>query len=266
MQARRALALAFVIAASLTLAGCGSGQKPGGEGHQMPPPQVGVAAPITRELAPVKEFTGAIEAVETVQISPQVSGMVVKVHVADGAEVKAGDPILDIDDRPFVAAVARAKAELARAEAQLALAKVQLGRSKQLVDSQVISRQQFDDNSTAVQTGEAAVAAAKAALITAELDVGYTRITAPIAGRIGKVTATNGNQVQGGGPVQPTGITWLVSVDPIYVAFDIDEGTWQQIGGRLRAAAAGGTEAPVGVGLMGEQGHPRQGKSGRAHV
>lgn len=256
----RLLVPSLVIAASLTLAGCGGGQQHGDGGHQMPPPQVGVAAPISRELAPTKELTGTIEAVEMVQVSPQVSGLVTKVHVADGAEVKAGDAILDIDDRPFAATVARAKAELARAESQLALAKLQFNRSKQLVDGQVISRQQYDDNQTAVQTGEAAVAAAKAALISAELDLGYTRITAPIAGRISKVNTTVGNQVQGGGPVVPTGITTLVSIDPIYVAFDVDEGTWQQVGARLRAAATGGTSAPVSVGLIGEQGHPHRGE------
>lgn len=256
----RLLVPSLALIASLTLGACGGGQSHGDGGHQMPPPQVGVAAPIARELAPVKELTGTIEAVETVQISPQVSGPVVKVHVADGAEVKAGDPILDVDNRPFVAAVARAKAELARAEAQLALAKLQFERSKRLVDGQVISRQQFDDNSAAVQTGEAAVASAKAALITAELDVGYARITAPIAGRIGRIHATVGNQVQGGGPVQPTNVTTLVSIDPIYVSFDVDEGTWQQVSARLRAGTTGGDAVPVSVGLMGEQGHPHQGQ------
>ncbi|MBA3698796.1 MAG: efflux RND transporter periplasmic adaptor subunit [Planctomycetes bacterium] len=225
-----------------------------------PPPQVGVASPISRELAPVKEMTGTIEAVETVSLSPQVSGPVVKVHVADGAEVKVGDPILDIDNRPFVAALARAKAEVARAESQLTLAKLQFERSKRLVDGQVISRQQFDDQQAAVQISDAALAAAKAALVTAELDLSYARITAPIAGRIGRINATVGNQVQGGGPVQPTHITTLVSIDPIYVSFDVDEGTWQQVGPRLRAGANGGSVVPVAVGLMGEQGHPHQGQ------
>ena len=258
----RLLAPSLALVAALTLAACGGGQPPGAHGaggHQMPPPQVGVAAPISRELAPVKEMTGTIEAVETVYLSPQVSGPVVKVHVADGAEVKVGDAILDIDNRPFIAAVARAQAELARTEAQLSLAKLQFERSKRLVDGQVISRQQFDDTQSAVQTNDAAVASAKAALITAELDLGYARITAPIAGRIGRITATVGNQVQGGGPVQPTNITTLVSIDPIYVSFDVDEGTWQQVSARLRAGATGGATVPVTVGLMGEQGHPHQG-------
>ena len=255
----RPLIPSLVFMVSVTLTSCGGDQAHGGGGHQMPPPQVGVATPISRELAPVKDLTGSIEAVEMVNISPQVSGPVVKVHVADGAEVKAGDQILDIEDKPFVAAVARAKAEVARAESQLTLAKLQFERSKRLVDGQVISRQQYDDNQAAVQTGEAVVAAAKAALITAELDLGYARITAPIAGRIGRISATVGNQVQGGGPVQPTHVTTLVSLDPIYVAFDIDEGTWQQVSSRLRASATGGTEVQVAVGLMGETGHPHRG-------
>lgn len=259
----RLLAPSLALVVALSLAACGGGQPLGAHGaggHQMPPPEVGVAAPISRELAPVKELTGTIEAVETVYLSPQVSGPVVKVHVADGVEVKAGDAILDIDNRPFVAAVARAKAELARTEAQLSLAKLQFERSKRLVDGQVISRQQFDDTQSAVQTNDAAVASAKAALITAELDIGYARITAPIAGRLGRITATVGNQVQGGGPVQPTNITTLVSIDPIYVSFDVDEGTWQKVSARLRAGATGGATVPVTVGLMGEQGHPHQGQ------
>lgn len=256
----RPLVPSLVVITLFTLVSCGGDHAHGDGGHQMPPPQVGVASPISRELAPVKELTGSIEAVETVHINPQVSGPVVKVHVADGAEVKAGDPILDIDDKPFAAAVARAKAEVARAESQLALAKLQFERSKRLVDGQVISRQEYDDNQAAVQISEALVASAKASLITAELDLGYARIRAPIAGRIGTITATVGNQVQGGGPVQPTHLTTLVSLDPIYVAFDIDEGTWQQVNGRLRASTTGGTPVQVSVGLMGETGHPHQGQ------
>lgn len=254
----RLLVPSLAVIASLTLAGCGGGQAHGG-GHQMPPPQVGVASPISRELAPVKEITGNIEAIETVQLNPRVGGLVVKVHVADGAEVKAGDPILDIDDLPLKAAVSRGQAQVASAEARQALAKLQLERSKKLVQDQVISRQQFDDQEAAVRTADADVAAAKAAQITADLDLGYAKLTAPIAGRVGKIMTTTGNLVQGGGPVPPTYIATLVSVDPVYVSFDVDEGTWQQIGGRLRAAAGGGDKVPVTVALMGEEGFPHTG-------
>lgn len=257
----RRIVPSLALITSILLAGCGANQPHGGGGgHQMPAPEVGVAMPITRDLAPVKEFTGSIEAVDTVQINPRVGGLVVKVHVADGAELKAGEPILDIDDAPLKATVARAKAELARAEARLALAKLQFERGKRLVQDQVISRQQFDDQESGVTTAEAEVAAAKAALITAELDLGYAHVVAPIAGRIGKIQTSVGNLVQGGGPVPPTYITTLVSVDPVYVSFDVDEQTWQNAGGRLRAAAAGGEAMQVNVALMGETGFPHNGQ------
>ena len=256
----RLLVPSLVVIASLTLVGCGKDQAHDGGGHQMPPPMVGVASPISRELAPVKELTGSIEAIETVQLNPRVGGLVVKVHVADGAEVKVGDPILDIDDLPLKAAVARAQAQVASAEARQALAKLQLERGKKLVQDQVISRQQFDDQEATLRTADADVAAAKAALITSDLDLGYAKLTAPIAGRLGKIQTTTGNLVQGGGPVPPTYIATLVSVDPVYVSFDVDEGTWQQIGGRLRTAAAGGEAMGVTVALMGEQGYPHTGQ------
>ncbi len=249
---------ALAVLGALTLTGCGDSAPHGG--HHMPPPQVGVASPITRELAPVKEMTGSIEAIEVVELNPRVSGVVTKVHVADGAEVKAGDPVLDIDDLPLKAAVARAQAQVASAEARLALAKLQLERGKRLVQDQVISRQLFDDQEAAVQTADADLAAAKAAALTAGLDLGYSRVCAPISGRIGKIQTTVGNLVQGGGPVPATHLTTLVSVDPAYVTFDVDEGTWQQVGGRLRASAAGGEAIAVNVALMGETGFPHRGQ------
>lgn len=262
-----ALLSSFIFVPALAmLAGCGAGGgAPGGHGdgggHQgPPPPQVGVAAPLARELPVVRELTARIEAIETVTLNPQVSGLVVKVHVADGAEVKAGDPILDIDEAPLKATVARVAAEVARAESQLAQAKLQFERAKRLVDSQVISRQQYDDQEAAARTAEAQVAAAKAALTTAQLDLGYAKLKAPIAGRLGRILTTQGNLVQGGGPVPATMITSLVSIDPVYVSFDLDEGTWRQVGARLRASANGGAPVPVRVGMVGDQGFPHQGQ------
>jgi multidrug efflux system membrane fusion protein len=245
---------------TLVLAGCGGDQSHAGGGHQMPPPQVGIASPIARTLPVVRDMTGRIEAIETVELKPQVSGLVLRVHVADGAEVKAGDPILDIDEQPLRAALARAQAEVARSDARLSLAKLQFERGKRLVDGQVISRQQYDDQEAAVSTAVAEAAAAQAALDTAKLDLGYAKLTAPIAGRIGKVLTTQGNLVQGGGPVPATLVTTLVSVDPVYVAFDLDEYTWRSVAARLRASAAGGEPVPVRIGLAGEQGHPHLGR------
>lgn len=251
---------AFAIFCALTLSGCLAGKPPTAGGHHMPPSEVGVATPISRTLAPVKELTGSIEAVDTVILNPRVTGMVTKVHVADGAEVKAGDAILDIDDLPLKATLARMQAEVASAEARQALAKLQYERGKRLVQDQVISRQLFDDQEASLRTADADVAAAKAALVTAELDLGYAKVSAPISGRISKIQTTVGNLVQGGGPAPPTHLTTLVSVDPVYVAFDVDESTWQQVGGRLRSATAGGDVVSVAVALLGEVGFPHLGQ------
>ena len=256
----RYLIPAFAIVGALTLSGCLDKKPPGADGHHMPPTEVGVATPISRTLAPVKELTGSIEAVDTVILSPRVNGVITKVHVADGAEVKAGDAILDIDDLPLKATLARMQAQVASAEARQALAKLQLERGKRLVQDQVISRQQFDDQEATLRTADADVAAAKAGLLTAELDLGYAKVTAPISGRISKIQTTVGNLVQGGGPVPPTHLTTLVSVDPVYVAFDVDESTWQQVGERLRTATAGGEAVAVSVALMGEKGFPHMGQ------
>ena len=256
----RYLIPAFTVVCALTLSGCWDKKPPGAGGHQMPPPQVGVATPISRALAPVKELTGSIEAVDTVILNPRVNGVVVKVHVADGAEVKAGDAILDIDDLPLKATLARMQAQVASAEARQALAKLQFERGKRLVQDQVISRQLFDDQEAALRSADADVAAAKAGLLTAELDFSYAKVVAPISGRISKIQTTVGNLVQGGGPVPPTHLTTLVSIDPVYVTFDVDEGTWQHVGGRLRAATAGGDAVAVSVALMGEKGFPHVGQ------
>ena len=243
----------------LFIASCGGDHAADGH-HGMPPPQVGVAAPIMRELATERQLTGTIEAIEVVQLNPQVSGLVTRVYVADGAEVKAGEAILDIEKAPFIAAAERASAEVARAESRAHIANLQLQRGKNLVADKVISVQQFDDLEAAVKIAGADVAAAKAALVTAQLDLGYTKVSAPINGRIGKILTTVGNLVQGGGPVPPTYITTLVSLDQVYVTFDVDENTWNVLGGKLRASLTGGEPVPVAVGLIGENGHPHLGK------
>jgi RND family efflux transporter MFP subunit len=239
------------ILATLLLASCGgSGQHNGG--HQMPPPPVAVAEPIQRELPVVRELTGRVEAVEVVDLRPRVGGAVEKVLVADGAEVAAGQPILTIDEQPLRVAIAHAEAEVARSEALLAQARQQFERARKLVQDKVISQQQYDDLEAALRTAEAVLASAKAARDSAQLDLGYAHVTAPIAGRIGKIAATVGNLVQGGGPVPATHLATLVSVDPVEVVFDLDEATWSRVSARLRASTTGGPAVPVKVALAGE--------------
>jgi gold/copper resistance efflux system membrane fusion protein len=250
----------LIPAAILLLAGCGA-QPPQAAGGMKgpPPPNVGAAKPLTRELPVVRELTGRIEAVETVDVRPRVGGPIERVLVADGAEVKVGDVLMEIDPAPLRIIVARAEAEVARSEALQAQAKLAFERSRQLLTSKAVSQQLYDDQEAALRVATAQVAAARTALDSARLDLGYARVTAPIAGRIGRVLATTGNLVQGGGPVPATLLATIVSRE-VYVTFDLDEGTWQKIGARLRAVGGNGAPAmPVAVGLAGDTDFPHAG-------
>lgn len=235
----------------LVLAACGGApQMP-----QPPPPQVGVAAPIARELPLQRELSGRIEATQTVELSPQVSGRVARVLVGDGAEVKAGDPILEIDPELFTTSVAQAEANVAQAQAQLRLTTDARERNAKLVKDNVVSQQVYDDSVTSAAAAEAALAAARAALAAARLDLAHAVVRAPINGRLGRVLTTPGNLVQGGGAMPPSVITSLVSVDPVDAVFDLDEVTWRRLAPRVASGAA----IAVHVGLAGEEGYPHAG-------
>lgn len=246
-----------IIALAFLVAGCGA---PQAEPQMPPPPQVGVASPISRTLPLERVLSGRVEAIETVEVAPQVSGIVSAVHAADGAEVKAGDPILTVDPAPFQAALARAEAGVAQAEANLRLATDARDRNQRLVKDGVVPQQVYDDSVTAAVAAEAALAAARAALVTARLDLSYTVVKAPIAGRLGTVRSTVGNVVQGGGGFPPSIITDLVAMDPVEVSFDLDEPTWRRMAPRLAASASGGEAVPVRVGLAGEDALPHAGR------
>ncbi len=245
-----------ILAAIVLIAGCGGPP----EMPQMPPPEVGVAAPISRELPVERVLSGRIEAVETVELSPQVSGIVLQVYAADGASVKAGDPILEIDPAPFKAALARAEAGVAQAEAGLRLTTDTRDRNAKLVTDHIVSQQVFDDSVTAVMAADAGLAAAKAALTTARLDLTYTTLRAPISGRLGTVRTSTGNIVQGGGGFPPSVVTSLVTVDPVHATVNLDEETYRRMSPRLATSVAGGEPVHIRVGLAGEDGLPHTGK------
>ena len=252
----------FALVAVTLLAGCGEAPAVKAGTH-MPPPPVGIATPIAKTLPVTRELTGRLEAMQTVELRSRVGGTIIDVLIADGAEVKAGDVVMRIDDEPLKATLARIEAERTAAAARLAQAQQQFDRSKDLVATKIVSQQAFDDAQSALNVATAVLAAADAGLVNAKLDLSHTTITAPIAGRIGRIQATVGNVVQASGVAQGTLLATLVSVDPIYAVFDLDETTWQAIGARLRASAnAGGlgdAAVPVGVALPGEQGFPHAG-------
>lgn len=229
----------------------------------MPPTPVGVATPIGKTLPVTRELTGRIEAMQVVDLRPRVGGIIKEVLVADGAEVKAGEVLFKIDEAPLKTALARAEADVARTTARRSLAQKIIVRLQKLLDDKIIAQQGFDDAQSALAAASAEEAASVAALESAQLDLSYANITAPIAGRIGKVLANAGNLAQASGPAPGTLLATLVSIDPVYAVFDLDEGTWRAIGPRLRASAdahgTGSTAVPVHVALPGEQGFPHVG-------
>lgn len=259
---KRLLAAAPLAATLFALASCGAPPADHGGGHG-PLTKVGVAAPIAKELPTTRELTGRLEALQTIELRPQVGGIILKVLVEDGAQVTAGQPLFEIDEAPLKAAVARGQAQVASAEARLTQARQQFERAKKLVADKIVSQQAYDDAESALNAATAEQAAAAAALTDAQLDLGYAKISAPIAGRIGKIQANAGNIAQASGPAAGTLLATLVSTDPVYAVFDLDESTWRQIGPRLRASADargnGKAAVPVHVGLPGEQGFPHAG-------
>jgi membrane fusion protein, multidrug efflux system len=186
-----------------------------------PPMPVSVATVEPREVVLWEEFSGRLEAVEHVEIRPRVAGAIEAAHFREGALVAKGDRLITIDPAPFAAAVERAKAEVSAAEARLALATNELERGRQLFDKRTVSQRELDLRVNAESEADANVLAAKAALESAELDLGYTEIRAPVSGRVGKLEITVGN-LAAAGPSGPL-LTRLVSVDPIYASFNADE-------------------------------------------
>ncbi len=191
-----------------------------------PPPPVTVAQPVKRTITDWDEFTGRFEAIEEVQVRARVGGFIDRVEFKDGAIVQAGDLLYVIDPRPFEAVALEAEGQLADARAKGELAKRDLDRALNLVQTSVVSEQAVDQRRQALQAARAAEIQAKAALTAAQLNVEFAHVVAPITGRVSRHLVTPGNLVQGseGGA---TLLTSIVSLDPIYIYFDVDEVTYR---------------------------------------
>lgn len=189
----------------------------------MPAMPVTVAAVVQQDVVPWAAFSGRLEAVEHVEIRARVSGAVLESHFREGALVKAGELLFTIDPAPYAAEVERARAQVLAAEARLRYARGERERAERLWDEQAIARRDFDERDNAAREAEANLGAAQAALQSAQLNLGYTKVRAPVSGRVGKREVTVGNLVAAG-PGAPV-LTTLVSVDPIYASFDADEAT-----------------------------------------
>ncbi|NRB54572.1 MAG: efflux RND transporter periplasmic adaptor subunit [Salinicola sp.] len=244
----RGLGVLLVIA---LLAGCDAHGE-ADSASAPPPPEVDVAAVLVEPVTLRETFTGRVASPQTVQVRPRVSGYIDEVAFEEGELVEAGDLLFRIDPRPYEARVQAAKASLAQARSQRQLAEVEAGRANTLIGRQAISREQYDQRKAAALNARAQEAEAEAALTSAELELQYTRVTAPVTGRTGRAMVTKGNLASADQSV----LTTLVSVDPLYVYFDSNEA--EALGAQTLLAR--GETMTLHIGLTGETGFPHQGQ------
>jgi RND family efflux transporter MFP subunit len=217
--ARRMRAVRLCIPALLlVLAACGQAPQQG----PPPPPEVSVAPVVAREITEWDEYTGRLEAKDTVEIRPQVSGVLQRVAFVEGKEVHKGDLLFQIDARPFQAELDRAIADAERSRTAAELAAAELARADQLIATNVISREAYEQRAAASRSAAAAVRGTDAAVEAARLNLAYTRITSPIDGRIGRAEVTPGNLVNGEGG-SATLLATVVSMHPMYAYFEAAE-------------------------------------------
>src|SRR5687767_10138957 len=227
-----------------------------------PPPQVTVAPVIERDVTEWDEFTGRLQAVDSVEVRPRVSGLVSAVRFDEGAIVRRGDPLFQIDPRPFQAEVDRLRAELARARATNQRAASELQTAEKLRAENAIAKEEHDRRAAFAQESTAQSAAVEAALRAAELNLEFTKVTSPIDGRVGRAIVTEGNLVSSG-PGEATLLTTVVSLDPVYAYFDADEQIFLKYtatagpkGPALRNGRRG-TELPIRMALANDESFPR---------
>ena len=246
------------VVALLLLAGCGKKE----EAAAPPPPSVTVANPTKKVTTDWDEFTGRFDAIEQVQIRARVTGFVTKVAFTDGAVVKVGDLLYEIDPRQYQAAAEQAQGQLDDAKAKVVLAEKELERATTLIKTQAISENIVDQRSQAIAAAQAATLQAEGALKQAQLNVEYTKVVAPIAGRVSRHLVTVGNLVQGS-ESGATLLTSIVSLSPIYVYFDTDEATYvrnSKLWFEGKRPSSRDTPNPVQITLVGETKPSHEGK------
>ena len=241
------------------LSACGEGQKP----PAPPPPVVTVANPVTRTVTDFDEYVGRFTAVNSVEIRARVSGYLEKVHFTDGQMIKEGDLLFSVDPRPFQNTLDQARANLAQTRAQLAYAEGDLQRGQQLVRDKTITEQTFEQRLQAKRSAEAAVAANDALVRQAELDLQFTELRAPVAGRIGDRRVSPGNLVTGGSSGSTTLLATIVSYDPIWFEFTFDESSflrYERNAKRGTDSASRSTGVTVGLRLIDERDFAHRGR------
>ena len=241
-----------MAAAALAISACSRGDAQAGA---PPPPEVDAAQVVVKPVRQWDEFSGRIAATDAVDVRPRVSGYIDRIAFKDGDEVKAGDLLFVIDPRPYRAAYDSAVAQLARARAAEQLAQEQEKRAQALIAAKAISREEFDTRRAGSTQSSADVRVAEAAVATAKLNLGFTEVRSPIAGRVGRAMLTLGNLAQADQSV----LTSVVSQDPVYVYFQPDEQTFLRYSELARKGERAKSANPVRVGLATDKNYPYTG-------
>jgi multidrug efflux system membrane fusion protein len=245
--------LALVLVALLN--GCGRQAAPPAAPGK---PVIPVSQPVQRQVTDFVDYTGRTDAVDSVTIRARVTGYLVKAPFKEGSEVKKGEPLFEIDKRPYQALVDQAQAQVALAQAQLRLAQSNYQRDLSLAPNNV-SPQQLDYDRASVEQAQASIKAAQATLAAYKLNLEFCDVTSPIDGMVSRYFYTVGNLVT----QDQTALTTIVSLDPVYVYFDMDERTLLRIRvdinkGKIKAAKSLAV-IPLYMGVEGEQGFPHKG-------
>jgi RND family efflux transporter MFP subunit len=249
----------LVVGFCLALTGCA--REPAAAPATAPLP-VTVSYPVEQEVTDYADFTGRTASVDSVEVRAHVWGYLDKVNFKEGALVRKGDVLFELDPRPYQAALNQAKAKVAQDEAQLAYDEAEYQRNLNLARNGAVSRSDLDKVAAARGVDIANVAADKALVVSRQLDLEYTKVIAPVSGRVSRYVVTVGNLVQSGDQAGGTLLTTIVSVDPMYVYFDVDEHTVLRVRQLIRegkAKSARDSEVPVWLGLANEDGFSHRG-------
>src|SRR2546421_2532780 len=262
MTHRLPLGIGSTLVLGLCLGATGCARAPA-EAPAAGPVSVPVSHPVEREVTDYADFTASIAAVDSVEVRAHVWGYLQKVHFKEGALVKKDDVLFELDPRPYQALLNQAKAKVAQDEAQLTYDEAESQRNLRLAAPGAVSGSDLDKTAAARGVDLANIAADKAVVASRQLDLNYTKVTAPVSGRASRYSVTVGNLVQSGDQNGGTLLTTIVSVDPMYAYYDVDERTVQRVAQMLRegkaAESAPETELPVSLGLATEEGFPHQG-------
>jgi RND family efflux transporter MFP subunit len=261
----------LLLGLCLGLAGCA--RVPSGAPEEAPTP-VTVSRPVERDVTDYADFTGRTAAVDSVEVRAHVWGYLDKVNFKEGALVQKGDVLFELDPRPYQAMLNQAKAKVAQDEAQLKYDEAEYQRNLRLIDTRAVSESDLEKSMAARDVDIANVAADKALVASRQLDLDYTKVTAPVSGRVSRYLVTAGNLIQSADQANITLLTTIVSVDPMYAYFDVDERTVQRVRqwlrkGKAESAPDAGAPPelglavdaglPVALGLATEEGFPHQG-------